>query len=145
MNVTLSGNQAAANGGGVFNFLSTPAFTNTIIANSPGGGDCVNDGGSGLSGSGNNLIEDSANACGFADKVNGNIIGTDPQLGPLADNGGSTETYALLSGSAAVDAGTDSGCPASDQRGKARPYGSHCDIGAYEQTASMIFLPMTVR
>jgi hypothetical protein len=109
------------------------------------GGGCVNDPDSTLGSSGNNLIEDGANACGLTDGSNGNITGADSQLGPLADNGGTTQTYALLSGSAAVDAGTDSGCPAYDQRGVVRPYGSHCDIGAYEQTAFMIFLPMTVR
>ena len=145
MNVTLSGNQATGSGGGIYISSGSPAFHNTLIANSPTGGDCVNDGGSGLSGSGNNLIEDSTQACGFANNVNGNIIGTDPQLGPLANNGGSTQTFALLSGSAAIDAGTDLGCPAYDQRGIARPYGSHCDIGAYEKTASLLFLPVMIR
>lgn len=57
---------------------------------------------------------------------------TNPLLGPLADNGGETDTLALAAGSPAIDAGTAEGCPATDQRGVARPVGAACDIGAYE-------------
>ncbi len=52
----------------------------------------------------------------------------DPLLGPLADNGGPTQTMALLAGSPAIGAGAD--CPATDQRGTPRTDG--CDIGAYQ-------------
>ncbi len=38
----------------------------------------------------------------------------------------------MLSGSPAVDRGSNAGCPATDQRGVARPQGARCDIGAYE-------------
>ena len=60
------------------------------------------------------------------------ILGEDPLLAPLADNGGPTLTFAVLPGSPAVDAGNSSGCPATDQRGVKRPQGSACDIGAFE-------------
>ena len=53
-------------------------------------------------------------------------------VGPLADNGGPTLTHALLPGSFAINGGDNSGCPATDQRGVARPQGGTCDIGAYE-------------
>jgi hypothetical protein len=53
-------------------------------------------------------------------------------LGPLADNGGPTQTHALLPSSPAIDAGDNNGCPPTDQRGVARPSGLACDIGAYE-------------
>ena len=66
-------------------------------------------------------------------------LGYDPVLGPLADNGGTTLTHALLSGSPAIDAGNpappDGGpgtCPSIDQRGEARPQGAACDMGAFE-------------
>ncbi|MCH8910552.1 MAG: PKD domain-containing protein [Chloroflexi bacterium] len=57
---------------------------------------------------------------------------TDALLGPLQDNGGPTETHALLPGSPAIDAGEDGSAPLTDQRGVARPVGSASDIGAYE-------------
>ncbi len=132
-NSTLSGNSAGALGGGIDSHNTFNA-TNNIIANSPAGGDCTGEIDSTL----NNLIEDtSSNACGLTNGVNGNIIGTDPALDPLADNGGSTQTLALLVGSSAIDAGDDATCTSSpvngvDQRGITRPAGTHCDIGAYE-------------
>jgi predicted outer membrane repeat protein len=64
------------------------------------------------------------------------FITADPVLAPLADNGGSTQTHALLIGSPAVDAilGT---CIPTDQRGQNRPDGSACDIGAYEGVSEL--------
>ena len=61
----------------------------------------------------------------------------DPKLGALADNGGLTQTFALLPGSPVIDAGSDSICMAApvnnlDQRGVTRPIGAHCEIGAFE-------------
>jgi hypothetical protein len=63
-----------------------------------------------------------------------NLIGVDPLLGPLADNGGPTLTHALLPGSPAIDAGNPAiqDPPATDQRGFARIYGPAIDIGAVE-------------
>jgi len=53
-------------------------------------------------------------------------------LSPLADNGGPTQTMALLPGSPAINAGDDTYCPDHDQRGVTRPVEGQCDIGAYE-------------
>jgi CSLREA domain-containing protein len=66
--------------------------------------------------------------------ASGDLIGTagspiDPKLGPLADNGGPTQTHALLAGSPALDS-AGPGCPPSDQRGAPRT--GTCDRGAYE-------------
>jgi hypothetical protein len=52
------------------------------------------------------------------------------KLGPLANNGGPTDSISLLAGSPAIDAGTD--CTAADQRGATRAQGSACDAGAFE-------------
>ncbi|HEY9741316.1 MAG TPA: choice-of-anchor Q domain-containing protein, partial [Coleofasciculaceae cyanobacterium] len=62
------------------------------------------------------------------------ITTANPLLGSLANNGGSgsTQTLALLAGSPAINAGNNSVCPKTDQRGVARPQGGVCDIGAFE-------------
>ena len=70
---------------------------------------------------------------------------TNPLLGPLANNGGPTQTHALLSGSPAIDAGTNIDCPSKDQRGLSRPQGAYCDIGAYEYAIYKLFLPLLLR
>jgi predicted outer membrane repeat protein len=134
-NVTFSGNSATTFGGGMFigegpgGEPSNPILKNVIIANSSSGGDCVLFGTLNASSS-NNLIESTgANACGLTNGANGNIIGSDPNLGTLT---GSPAYFPLNVGSPAIDAGTNSGCPATDQRGVARPQGSLCDIGAFE-------------
>ena len=54
----------------------------------------------------------------------------DALIGFLADNGGPTQTHALLLGSPAIDAANAAVCPATDQRGVAR--GTACDVGAFE-------------
>jgi hypothetical protein len=111
---------------------------NTIISNSPVGGNC-----SGIMTSqGYNL--DSGNTCGLAGSTD--LSNTDPKIGPLQDNGGPTFTHALLSGSPAIDQGDNTNCPATDQRGVSRPKGSSCDIGAYENDSSIyIFLPLIIK
>lgn len=61
-------------------------------------------------------------------------------FGPLQNNGGPTQTVALLPGNRAIDFGDPvSGCIdynsqpiPTDQRGYARVVGTHCDVGAYE-------------
>jgi hypothetical protein len=56
----------------------------------------------------------------------------DPQLGPLADNGGPTKTHGLAAGTPGSDAGDAGLCTTTDQRGEPRPSGAGCDIGAFE-------------
>ena len=132
-NSTLSGNSAGY-GGGIFS-LGTLALANTIIANSPAGGDCQN---SRPITADHSLVEATgANACGLTDGVGGNIVGVDPLLGPLGAYGGETRTHALLPGSRALDAGLN--CLAADQRGVSRPQpaGGACDTGAFERAASV--------
>lgn len=69
-------------------------------------------------------------------------------LGPLASNGGATQTHALFSGSEAINAA--SGCQdlggntvSTDQREVVRPQGSACDAGAYERDDTPPTLSMT--
>jgi hypothetical protein len=137
-NSTLSNNTVADGneGGGISSDNSVNASTileNTIVANN-GGGNCrgtITNGGSNL---------DSGTTCGWGSN-NGSLSDTDPELGLLAQNGGPTQTMALLAGSPAIDTGNDATCPATDQRGVTRPQGSHCDIGAYESQIEQVPLP----
>jgi CSLREA domain-containing protein len=124
-NVTITGNQAPS-GGGLF-LLAAGYVANTIIADNPGG-DCLSTGP--FDSSDHNL--DSDNSCFLTGP--GDLSGVAPLLGPLADNGGPTDTHALLAGSPAIDAGGT--CPATDQRGVTRPQGPACDIGAFEAAAT---------
>lgn len=73
------------------------------------------------------------------DTVTGNLLGEDPELGPLADNGGPTPTHLPAAASPALDVVTAAGgCGTSfalDQRGEPRPEtgGSLCDAGSVER------------
>jgi len=60
------------------------------------------------------------------------LNGIDPQLAPLASNGGPTPPAAPLPESPAINGGGCTGAPSMDQRGFFRPYGITCDIGAVE-------------
>ncbi len=126
-NVTVSENKGD-DAGGITNPDGSTTLKNTIVANNTEAdgttpSDCQN----AVTSAGHNL--DSDGSCVL--NGTGDISSTDPLLGPLQNNGGPTETYALLPGSPAIDAG-GSDCPATDQRGITRPQGSACDIGAFE-------------
>jgi hypothetical protein len=85
----------------------------------------------------NTLLGISAGANGISNAVAGNLVGVDPKLGPLEDNGGPTPTMALLPGSPAIDAGANPLGLTSDQRGYSpRVVGAAADIGAYELGAT---------
>ncbi|HET7050046.1 MAG TPA: choice-of-anchor Q domain-containing protein [Solirubrobacteraceae bacterium] len=129
-NITGGDGATTTSGGAIFSD-GTVEFENTIVAgNSPG--NCA--GGATFTSHGFNL--ESANTCGFT--AGGDLVNTDPRLGPLQNNGGSTLTQALGAGSPAIDAGSCTdflGSPLTvDQRLVARPQpaGGRCDIGAYE-------------
>jgi hypothetical protein len=119
-------------GGLVNGYVKTINVKNTIIANNTSY-NCSGE----ITSLGYNLED--ANTCTFA--FTGDLINTPPLLGPLADNGGPTLTHALLPDSPAINAGTNVGCPPTDQRGIERPMLGTCDIGAYE-FVEQIFLPL---
>ena len=131
-NSTLSGNSAAVSGG---NISGTAILQNSIVANSPSGGNCN----AVPTSHGYNLSSDGT--CVFNGP--GDLNNTDPLLGPLQNNGGPTQTQALLYGSPAIDGGNPNGCTDSaghllktDQRGMPRPDKEDtggCDMGAYER------------
>ncbi len=141
---TVTGNATQA--GGALNVASgTAILANTIVA---GQRPVTNGNVAELSGSVDpassfNLIGDAASSGGLVNGVNGNRVGVaNPGLAPLADNGGLSQTVALLPGSPALDAGGPGGFLQSDQRGLPRvndlaavptaPGSDGRDIGAYE-------------
>jgi chitodextrinase len=158
---TFNGNTGGTNGGGAIinfgpttvtqttiagnsspygaNILNYTGFTLTIsmsiVANGQGGGSNCG-GGQPVTDAGYNI--DTGASCGFS-AASHSMSNTNPQLGPLGNNGGPTQTMALPSGSPAVDAipAATPGCTGTtDQRGITRPQGAGCDIGAYELVQS---------
>ncbi len=102
-------------------------ITNSIIAQPPGTGGC-----------GCNTVHplhpnlDTTGSCG------GTLVDIGAlHLGPLANNGGYTQTHALLPGSAAIDIVVRE-CLPTDQRGISRSYGPQCDAGAYEYSGEVM-------
>jgi hypothetical protein len=134
-NVTVAGNEAVTGGGVHITSGATATLTNTIIAENTGGS-CAGNVAAIPASSHHNLVSDGGCALTGA----GNLQGVAAQLGGLAPNGGPTDTRALPPSSPAVNAG--SGCPATDQRGVARP--PACDIGAFEYVAPTLTVTTTV-
>ena len=137
-NSTLTGNSAAAYGGGILQLYGSATLKNTIVANSPLGGNCFGSSGT-FTSQGHNLSDDTT--CSSFFNQTGDINSTPAGLDPsgLQYNGGPTQTIALLATSPAVDAIPVSACTdvnlvaiAIDQRGIPRPQGPACDIGAFE-------------
>jgi CSLREA domain-containing protein len=115
VNTTIADNSAPMGfGGGLGGAALT--LTNTIVANNIGG-NCT----ATITITGSNNLQFPGTTCA------GPITTADPMLGPLT-----TGVYPLLAGSPAIDTGTNTGCPATDEPGTARPQGAACDIGAFE-------------
>lgn len=133
---TFSANAAAPKGGGAIHNAGALTLSATILADSLSGGDCA---GALLSG-GYNLVEEPG-GCTLDGDLTGTILGSDPRFAELLEDGPHAGSYALLSGSPAIDAGPSSECPPTDQRGTPRPQDGdgdgapRCDIGAFERPA----------
>lgn len=161
-NSTFSDN-SGANGGGLYTDSGTTSLNNTTIANNIAitGGGLYRTGSASVAMQNSILADNSAdtspdcsgtllsvsyslieNASGCTISIsNSNLLGVNPVLGPLQNNGGPTLTRALGLTSPALNAGDPGGCKdaqsvslTTDQRGTARPQptGGRCDMGAYE-------------
>lgn len=122
-NVTFSGNTSASVfGGGAALVSQNPgSYRNTIFS-----GQSPQISGSGASSLGNNICSDGSGGLSAA----GDLPNTNPLLAALGSYGGPNQTHALLPGSPAINAGTSTGAPTTDQRGISRV--GTTDIGAYE-------------
>ena len=169
-NVTFSGNSAAY-GGGIFNDNSEPLLTHVTISgntatNGHGGGIYNENGYPELINTivwrneATDLHKQIANIYSSETTIHysvvqggcpnqstcDHVITADPKLYELGDYGGFTPTIPLRSGSPAIDAASDSDCPATDQHGVTRPQGARCDIGAYEAILKRdTYLPLIIR
>jgi hypothetical protein len=142
VNLTFASNNAAGGagdpygvaglsaGGAIGNTNGTVNLYNTLVASSTSGSNCWGT----VLDYGHNLSSD--NSAGFY--MTGSLNNADPILGPLDDYGGPTLTMVLLTGSPAIDSGSTATAPATDQRGRTRPYGAAADIGAFESSAPFI-------
>jgi hypothetical protein len=133
-NSTISDNRASENGGGIYTGGSnaTLEIGDTVLKASAFGTNIFNVGGT-VTSHGYNLSSDNG---GGLLTATGDLINTDPILGPLQNNGGPTFTHELLTGSPAIDAGDPSFTPppSNDQRGPlyVRVFNGRIDIGSLE-------------
>jgi hypothetical protein len=134
-NVTLANNitpaTAANTGGANIRLEGSVGITlrNTIVATSNATLDnCVDNATGAIVDEGGNMQFPAA-TCGAT------ITSADPQLGPLADNGGLTATHAIAITSPARNTANNATCQPTDQRGVLRPQDINCDIGAFEYGA----------
>lgn len=152
-NVTITdntgvGNNAASFRGGGIQIVAgkTTVVKNSIIAGNHGGlgpNDCDGT----LSGDSKyNLIGDTT-ACTIPLYVSTFLLNAEPQLAPLAANGGPTPTHLPATDSPVIEAAYQypppaaDACEALDQRGVPRPQGNgHCDMGAVERTSLNVFV-----
>ncbi len=147
-NSTVAGNRAVqGTGGGLFAYYSYLDIANSIVSGNTGDSDPDD-----IRWRGNYDVTFDLNhslvttTAGLSYTGGNNVTGVDPLLGPLADNGGPTQTHALLAGSPAIDAGDPAAMPGDgvtpdfDQRGapSARVVDgdgdmmARIDIGAFE-------------
>ena len=164
---TVTGNQAATSGGGVYTGILEDQEATTEVEGSLIWRNTLSDGTTPddvAAGSTVTLAADSTVA--RYDSLGYNLVGTagvnvdfssefkktgdqtavpvGTWLGALQDNDGPTHTHALLAGSPAIDAGTctdhTDATITTDQRGVSRPQGTRCDIGAFEyEFGSFVF------
>ncbi|MBI2214834.1 MAG: right-handed parallel beta-helix repeat-containing protein [Acidobacteria bacterium] len=141
---TVAGNSATGSGGGVFTLSGPTPVDHSIV----GDNSAATEDDLGTAGDGNfdvsfSLVESPGTA--NINDNGGNIFNQDPQLGPLANNGGPTATHLPASASPVVNAGDPAFAPppAVDQRGLARVVGGTIDMGAVEINPGIVQFTIT--
>jgi CSLREA domain-containing protein len=156
-NSTFSGNMSGGHGAAVSSAANQTTFRHLTVTNNTGGsaialggaatmvntivagnGDDSFEMGAGgaLSAQTTNNICGAATVPGLTNGSNNNLLGVPASplyLGPLASNGGPTQTHAIGAGSIAINAGVAISGLTTDQRGSERSVGGLPDIGAYEE------------
>jgi Ca2+-binding RTX toxin-like protein len=169
---TISGNSTVGRGGGIYNIGGLLQLRNSTVTNNtalPGEGSGIASFGDSftrtemissiIAGNTNSDVDFRGGSSNSFVSLGNNLIGTgnalgnfnqagdqsgviNPGLAPLSNNGGLTQTHALLPNSLAINAGSNFYLLAFDQRGIAFPrvVGGTADIGAFES----LFLPIPV-
>jgi parallel beta-helix repeat protein len=135
LHTTVADNSAGVTGGGLFVSPGPVQGRNSIFGdNSPN--DLANDAGGAMFEVAYSLVENSGSSTVISN--GGNIFGQDPQLGPLADNGGPTRTHLPAPTSPVINAGDPAFTPppSTDQRGFARVLNGRIDMGSVEVAAA---------
>lgn len=135
VNDTFFGNSAGSAGGAFRAWSGTHIdYRNTLFAHNtaPAGPNCEWGGGAVVNSLGYNAQDVNDPECLMNQPTDMNTV--DPQLGPLQDNGGPTDTLLPALASPLIGAGDPANCSGSDQRGVPRPQNGSCDIGAVERT-----------
>ncbi|MFI5454074.1 MAG: choice-of-anchor Q domain-containing protein [Isosphaerales bacterium] len=133
---TISDNSAAMDAGGLAAAHGTATLTDTIVAANTGSGGAASDVPNDFAGivTGKHNLFGTGGSGQIQGGIQGNIVLTSLGglgLGPLFDNGGLTQTQALLPGSPAIGAGKAVSGITTDQRGQ--PLDSpQPDIGAFQ-------------
>ncbi len=125
---TITGNRAlgaAGTGGGIRVWEGPLNLHNTIVAANAAS---IGPDAKGSFGSAYSIIENQSDVV----FKSGSAMAGSPNLGPLSDNGGPTETHAITNTSLAFNTGDPLDCAEIDQRGVERPQLGGCDIGAFE-------------
>jgi predicted outer membrane repeat protein len=124
----------SSTGGGVIYNAGIVTLKNNILAHLTGGNNCGITSGTFTDGGGN-LSDD--NSCNFSPSNRNGVHNI--YLDTLKNNGGPTQTLALLPNSAALFAGVTANCPATDQNNQPRPQpvGTACDAGAFESNLQL--------
>ncbi len=128
---TISGNSAGGTGGGLYN-QGAATLEDTIVAGNTGSGGTASDIHGSVAGSSSFNLVGTGGSGGLSVSDHNLLNVADPDLAPLGEYGGPTETLALLPGSAAIGAGTAVSGITTDQRGASRPSSGGVNIGAFQ-------------
>jgi hypothetical protein len=141
--VTIANNTAGGSGGGLFLVDTALSINNSILADNTAAADADLAGDTATFDLRYTLVEAATSA--NVNDITGNVLGTDPQLGALANNGGPTQTQRPALTSPVVNAADPAiVSPLTDQRGQPRSYPTIADMGALELVGGVIqFNPTT--
>jgi len=140
-NSTITANTAAGKGGGISTSTATPVISlaSSIVAKNTNAA-APEIFTTGTVEFANSSLFSLTGITTISDKGGNRPFGEDPQLGPLANNGGPTPTHLPASSSPVLNQGSNPAGLLFDQRGAFRQVGAGVDMGAVERQAALAFV-----